>query len=81
MALMNVLIVDDSSTSRHHIRQVLEKLGFEHFCEAASSEAAIPYLEQEPFKLIITDYHMPGMDGWISRATSAAAACNPTPRC
>ncbi|MCD4505217.1 response regulator [Chromobacterium piscinae] len=63
MALMNVLIVDDSSTSRHHIRQVLEKLGFEHFCEAASSEAAIPYLEQEPFKLIITDYHMPGMDG------------------
>ncbi|UTH73848.1 response regulator [Chromobacterium sp. IIBBL 290-4] len=63
MALMNVLIVDDSSTSRHHIRQVLEKLGFEHFCEAASAEAAIPYLEQESFKLIITDYHMPNMSG------------------
>ncbi|MGC0154521.1 response regulator [Chromobacterium vaccinii] len=63
MSLMSVLIVDDSSTSRHHIRQVLERLGFEHFCEAASGEAALPYLEQEPFKLIITDYHMPGMDG------------------
>ncbi|MEJ8674226.1 response regulator [Chromobacterium amazonense] len=63
MALMSVLIVDDSQTSRHHIRQVMEKLGFEHFCEAASAETAIPYLEQEPFKLIITDFHMPGMDG------------------
>ncbi|POZ60833.1 response regulator [Chromobacterium alticapitis] len=63
MALMSVLIVDDSSTSRHHIRQVLEKLGFEHFCEAASAEAAMPFLEQEPFKLIITDYHMPGING------------------
>ncbi|QEL55606.1 response regulator [Chromobacterium paludis] len=63
MALMSVMIVDDSSTSRHHIRQVLEKLGFEHFCEAANAEAALPYLEQEPFKLIITDYNMPGMNG------------------
>ncbi|OHX10177.1 response regulator [Chromobacterium sphagni] len=63
MALMNVLIVDDSSTSRHHIRQVLEKLGFEHFCETSGGERALQLIEQEAFQLIITDYHMPEMNG------------------
>ncbi|WP_047243754.1 response regulator [Chromobacterium subtsugae] len=63
MALMNVLIIDDSSTSRHHIRQVLEKLGFEHFCESSGGERALQLIEQEAFQLIITDYHMPQMDG------------------
>jgi two-component system chemotaxis response regulator CheY len=63
MALMNVLIVDDSSTSRHHIRQVLEKLGFEHFCETSGGARALQLIEQEAFQLIITDYHMPEMDG------------------
>nr|WP_199065242.1 response regulator [Chromobacterium sp. ASV5] len=63
MAVLQVLIVDDSVTSRHHIRQTLEKLGFENFFEADSAAAALPLLENESFSLIVLDHNMPGMTG------------------
>ncbi|MDF0605031.1 response regulator [Neisseriaceae bacterium TC5R-5] len=63
LATLNVLIVDDSTTSRHHIRAVLERLGFENFDEAVGGAEAILLLEDKHFNLIVIDYHMPEMDG------------------
>ncbi len=60
---MNVLIVDDSFTSRHIVRQMLEKMGIEHISEAENGKQAIEHIEKEFFDLIVTDYNMPEMDG------------------
>jgi two-component system chemotaxis response regulator CheY len=60
---LRVLIVDDSFTSRHIVRQMLERMGVERFAEAESGRQAIEWIEREFFDLIVTDYHMPEMDG------------------
>jgi len=60
---LEVLIVDDSSFSRKQIRRVLSEMGIEHFTEADSGASAIPIIEENFFDLIVTDYHMPDVDG------------------
>ncbi len=60
---MNVLIVDDSFTSRHIVRQMLEKMGVEKISEAENGKQAVACIQQEFFDLIVTDYNMPEMDG------------------
>ena len=60
---LKVLIVDDSFTSRHIMRQMLEKMGIEQFVEAENGKQAIQMIEREFFDLIVTDYNMPEMDG------------------
>ncbi|MGA7801972.1 MAG: response regulator [Gammaproteobacteria bacterium] len=60
---LRVLIVDDSTTSRHFVRQILERMGIEQFSEAADGRAAQEMIDREFFDLIVTDYHMPEMDG------------------
>jgi two-component system chemotaxis response regulator CheY len=60
---LRVLLVDDSSTARHHVRNILEKLGFEKIFEACNGLEAIPHLNSELFDLVFTDYNMPQMDG------------------
>jgi diguanylate cyclase (GGDEF)-like protein len=58
-----VLIVDDSKSSRQHVRGLLAG----YLCqvvEAASGEEALQKLEAEPdIRLVITDFYMPGMNG------------------
>ncbi len=60
---LRVLIVDDSFTSRRIVRQMMERMGIEQFVEAENGQQAIECIEKEFFDLIVTDYHMPGMDG------------------
>ena len=60
---MKVLIVDDSKIARRHIRTVLERIGFENFCEAVDGQEAIPQIQDTLFDLVVTDYNMPHMDG------------------
>jgi len=56
------LIVDDEAPLRAVLRRILEQQGMR--CRDASSGAeAIAMLEAEPAALVLSDYHMPEMDG------------------
>jgi two-component system, sensor histidine kinase and response regulator len=64
---MKVLVVDDNATAREIICEMLESFSFRAF-QAPSGEEAINDLEKaqkadDPFKLVIMDWKMPGMDG------------------
>jgi serine/threonine protein kinase len=60
---LRVLVVDDSAAARSHIRSVLAELGLRQIVEAADGAEAVTLLETEAFGLIVTDYHMPRLDG------------------
>jgi PleD family two-component response regulator len=59
-----VLVVDDSSTTRIYIMNLL-RLRKYHAFEADSGARALELLDTHPdIRLVITDYHMPEMDGF-----------------
>lgn len=60
---LRILMVDDSANARRFIRRVLENLGIEQIIEAASGAEAVSILAETMVDLVITDYHMPEMDG------------------
>lgn len=61
----NVLIVDDSATMRALIRKVLGIAGFQvgQYFEGANGLEALEILKREWVDIILTDVHMPEMDG------------------
>ena len=61
----NVLIVDDSATMRTLIRKVLSISGFDvgEYFEGANVREALKVLEQHWVDIILSDLHMPEMDG------------------
>ena len=63
---MRVLVVDDNASSREILQSLLETMSFE-VTVAASAEEGIAELEKEarsrPYRLILMDWKMPGMDG------------------
>ncbi|HKJ77449.1 MAG TPA: chemotaxis response regulator CheY [Gammaproteobacteria bacterium] len=60
---MKILIVDDFSTMRRIIKNLLRDLGFNNTAEADDGNTALPMLQQTHFDLLITDWNMPGMQG------------------
>jgi two-component system chemotaxis response regulator CheY len=61
-AASRVLTVDDSSVSRRQIRQALEAVGI-CVTEAGEGVEALWRAREQRFDLVITDIHMPAMDG------------------
>ena len=63
-----ILIVDDSSTMRRIIKNVLKKLGFkqEDFLEAENGKVALDIWneQKENIDLILLDWNMPEMNGY-----------------
>ncbi|MFN3740135.1 MAG: response regulator [Thermodesulfovibrionales bacterium] len=59
----NILIVEDSETTRCLIRAVIEEIRDFNIIEAASGFEALKILPQEKFNLIITDINMPEING------------------
>lgn len=57
-----VLTVDDASTMRKMVSFTLRGVGHE-VLEATDGAAALALLRTRPVDLIITDIHMPNMDG------------------
>ena len=60
---MKILIVDDFSTMRRIIKNLLRDLGFTNTAEADDGVTALPMLENGNFDFLVTDWNMPGMTG------------------
>lgn len=60
---MNVLVVDDFSTMRKIIKNVLKQIGIESVLEAENGKMALDLLKKEEIDLIISDWIMPEMTG------------------
>ena len=60
---MKILIVDDFSTMRRIIKNLLRDLGFTNTDEADDGQTALPKLEAGGFDFLVTDWNMPGMQG------------------
>lgn len=60
---MKILIVDDFSTMRRIIKNLLRDLGFTNTEEADDGLTAVPMLQGGNFELLVTDWNMPGMQG------------------
>lgn len=61
----NVLIVDDSSAIRSAVKKVIQISGFDvgEYFEAANGKEALSVLDNNWADVILTDIHMPVMDG------------------
>ena len=60
---MRVLIVDDFSTMRRIIKNILRQLGFANIIEADDGSAAWEILNKDQVDFIISDWNMPQMTG------------------
>lgn len=60
---MKILIVDDFSTMRRIIKNLLRDLGFTNTSEADDGLTALPMLKNGDFDFLVTDWNMPGMTG------------------
>jgi two-component system, chemotaxis family, chemotaxis protein CheY len=60
---MKFLVVDDFSTMRRIVKNLLNDLGYAHVTEADDGTTALPMLKNGDFDFLITDWNMPGMPG------------------
>ena len=60
---MKILIVDDFSTMRRIIKNLLRDLGYTNTAEADDGNTALPMLKSGDFDFLVTDWNMPGMQG------------------
>lgn len=60
---MKLLVVDDFSTMRRIIRNLLKELGFTNVQEAEDGREALNKLRSESFEFVVTDWNMPNMTG------------------
>ncbi len=60
---MKILIVDDFSTMRRIVKNLLKDLGFTNTFEADDGKSALPILEAGEIDFLLTDWNMPGMTG------------------
>ena len=59
----HILLVDDSSTVRKVVRELLEQLGFKKIDEASDGEAALARIGEKGYDLVIADWNMEPMNG------------------
>ncbi|MDC9728201.1 MAG: chemotaxis response regulator CheY [Methyloprofundus sp.] len=60
---MKILVVDDFSTMRRIVKNLLRDLGFTNTFEADNGKTALPMLQSGDFDFLVTDWNMPGMTG------------------
>ena len=60
---MKFLVVDDFSTMRRIVRNLLKELGFTNVQEAEDGVDALNKLRGEKFDFVVSDWNMPNMTG------------------
>lgn len=60
---MRVLVVDDFSTMRRIIKNILRQLGFNNIVEADDGTTAWDVLKKDKIEFVISDWNMPQMTG------------------
>jgi two-component system chemotaxis response regulator CheY len=61
---MRFLIVDDFSTMRRIIRNILKEIGYANADEAEDGQAALVKLRASEFDFVVSDINMPVMNGF-----------------
>ena len=62
-AATKFLVVDDFSTMRRIVKNLLHDLGYANVTEADDGKTALPMLQDGNYEFLITDWNMPGMPG------------------
>jgi len=60
---LKFLVVDDFSTMRRIVRNLLKELGFQNVEEAEDGAVALKKLKEGGFDFVVSDWNMPNMDG------------------
>ena len=60
---MKILAVDDMSTMRRIVKNIMKQLGFANVEEAENGQEALDKLRAESFGFVISDWNMPVMTG------------------
>ncbi len=60
---MRILVVDDFSTMRKIVKNVLKQLGYSNIEEAENGAEALKKLRAKKFDFVVSDWNMPTMDG------------------
>jgi len=58
------LIVDDFSTMRRIVRNLLKEIGFSNAEEAEDGQVALTMLKNSKFDFVVSDINMPNMNGF-----------------
>jgi two-component system, chemotaxis family, chemotaxis protein CheY len=61
---MKILIVDDFSTMRRIVRNLLKEIGYNNADEAEDGQVALNKLKSESFDFVVSDLNMPNMNGF-----------------
>ena len=77
---LKILVVDDFSTMRRIVRNLLKELGFNNVDEAEDGVDALGKLRGGGFQFVISDWNMPNMTGIdLLRSIRADAALKSLP--
>jgi two-component system, chemotaxis family, chemotaxis protein CheY len=68
------LVVDDFSTMRRIVRNLLKELGYANVDEAEDGVVALSKLKGGDFEFVVSDWNMPNMDGLTLLQTIRADA-------
>lgn len=60
---MKILVVDDFSTMRRIIKNILREIGYNNVDEADDGSTALEKLKSGKFDFVVTDWNMPNMPG------------------
>ncbi|MBS64196.1 chemotaxis regulator - transmits chemoreceptor signals to flagelllar motor components cheY [Salinisphaera sp. T5B8] len=60
---LNFLVVDDFSTMRRIVRNLLKELGYNNVEEAEDGAEALEKLNTGKFQFVVSDWNMPNLDG------------------
>ena len=60
---MKILVVDDMSTMRRIVKNILKQLGFNNLEEAENGQEALAKLKADTYGFVVSDWNMPVMMG------------------